>query len=170
MISVPKEHRALQLLQQCRWCLHPVDPVFRGPPETGMPGKQIWPFFYFKKKTEKIRNFFKIYFFQDEEIWKRYMKRFAKTVVKVLIAYSDVLKRDFPNHVKDESTVSTAVGFIYFQWLLQKLSCAIYFQWLLQKLSRNTYLQLLWEKLFPMIVARMILYYLFPIIVAKIIL
>ena len=38
------------------------------------------------------------------------MKRFAKTVVKVLMAYSDVLKRDFPNHVKDESTVSTAVG------------------------------------------------------------
>ena len=35
---------------------------------------------------------------QDEEIWKRYMKRFAKTVVKVLTAYSDVLKRDFPNH------------------------------------------------------------------------
>jgi protein unc-13 len=32
------------------------------------------------------------------------MKRFAKTVVKVLMAYSDVLKRDFPNHVKDEST------------------------------------------------------------------
>ena len=43
---------------------------------------------------------------QDEEIWKRYMKRFAKTVVKVLMAYSDVLKRDFPNHVKDEPTVS----------------------------------------------------------------
>ena len=38
------------------------------------------------------------------------MKRFAKTVVKVLIAYSDVLKRDFPNHVKDESTVSTDFG------------------------------------------------------------
>lgn len=32
------------------------------------------------------------------------MKRFAKTVVKVLMAYSDVLKRDFPNHVKDEAT------------------------------------------------------------------
>ena len=44
---------------------------------------------------------------QDEEIWKRYMKRFAKTVVKVLLAYSDVLKRDFPNHTKDESTVCT---------------------------------------------------------------
>lgn len=32
------------------------------------------------------------------------MKRFAKTVVKVLMAYSDVLKRDFPNHVKAEDT------------------------------------------------------------------
>ena len=43
---------------------------------------------------------------QDPEIWKRYMKRFAKTVVKVLTAYSDILKLDFPNHVRDEPTVS----------------------------------------------------------------
>jgi hypothetical protein len=42
---------------------------------------------------------------QDPEIWKRYMKRFAKTVVKVITAYSDLLKNDFPNHVKDEPTV-----------------------------------------------------------------
>jgi len=41
---------------------------------------------------------------QDPEIWKRYMKRFAKTVVKVITAYSDLLKNDFPNHVKDEPT------------------------------------------------------------------
>lgn len=41
---------------------------------------------------------------QDPEIWKRYMKRFAKTVVKVLTLYADVLKQDFPSHVKDEST------------------------------------------------------------------
>ena len=41
---------------------------------------------------------------QDPEIWKRYMKRFAKTVVKVLTLYADVLKKDFHNHVKDEST------------------------------------------------------------------
>jgi hypothetical protein len=34
------------------------------------------------------------------------MKRFAKTVVKVLTTYADVLKADFPNHVKDEATVS----------------------------------------------------------------
>ena len=40
----------------------------------------------------------------DPEIWKRYMKRFAKTVVKVLTLYADVLKKDFHNHVKDEST------------------------------------------------------------------
>jgi hypothetical protein len=67
-------------------------------------------FFIYKKEKKRIETFSKYFFFQDEEIWKRYMKRFAKTVVKVLIAYSDVLKRDFPNHVKDESTVSTAVG------------------------------------------------------------
>jgi len=35
------------------------------------------------------------------------MKRFAKTVVKVLSTYADVLKADFPNHVKDEATVHT---------------------------------------------------------------
>ena len=33
------------------------------------------------------------------------MKRFANTVVKVLTAYADLLKQDFPNHVKDEATV-----------------------------------------------------------------
>jgi hypothetical protein len=33
------------------------------------------------------------------------MMRFAKTVVKVLNTYADVLKTDFPNHVKDEATV-----------------------------------------------------------------
>ncbi len=35
----------------------------------------------------------------------RYMKRFAKTVVKVLTAYADLLKNDFPNHLRDERTV-----------------------------------------------------------------
>ena len=34
------------------------------------------------------------------------MKRFAKTVVKVLMAYADMLKADFPNHMKDERKVS----------------------------------------------------------------
>ncbi|XP_071749707.1 protein unc-13 homolog B isoform X5 [Lepeophtheirus salmonis] len=41
---------------------------------------------------------------QDPEIWKRYMKRFAKTIVKVLTAYANILKGDFHNHVKDEPT------------------------------------------------------------------
>ena len=39
---------------------------------------------------------------QDDQIWKRYMKRFAKTVVKVLTAYAEVLKNDFPVHVRNE--------------------------------------------------------------------
>ncbi|XP_041674456.1 uncharacterized protein LOC108102315 isoform X6 [Drosophila eugracilis] len=38
----------------------------------------------------------------DPEIWKRYMKRFAKTIVKVLIAYADIVKIEFPDHMKDE--------------------------------------------------------------------
>ena len=42
---------------------------------------------------------------QDPEVWKRYMKRFAKTVGKVLTAYATALQNDFPNHCKDEPTV-----------------------------------------------------------------
>ncbi|XP_050303683.1 protein unc-13 homolog B isoform X4 [Anthonomus grandis grandis] len=38
----------------------------------------------------------------DPEIWKRYMKRFAKTIVKVLLAYADIVKREFPEHLKEE--------------------------------------------------------------------
>lgn len=38
----------------------------------------------------------------DPEIWKRYMKRFAKTIVKVLVAYTDIVKKEFPVNVKDE--------------------------------------------------------------------
>lgn len=38
----------------------------------------------------------------DPEIWKRYMKRFAKTIVKVLITYADIVKKEFPEHEKDE--------------------------------------------------------------------
>ncbi|XP_073824825.1 unc-13 [Musca autumnalis] len=38
----------------------------------------------------------------DPEIWKRYMRRFAKTIVKVLIAYADIVKKEFPEHTKDE--------------------------------------------------------------------
>ena len=36
---------------------------------------------------------------------------------------------------------------IYFQSLLQKLSCTIYFDWLLQRLSGNIYFQWLLQKL-----------------------
>lgn len=42
----------------------------------------------------------------DPEIWKRYMRRFAKTIVKVLIAYADIVKIEFPEHMKDERIVS----------------------------------------------------------------
>ncbi|XP_059609804.1 protein unc-13 homolog B isoform X2 [Phlebotomus argentipes] len=38
----------------------------------------------------------------DPEIWKRYMRRFAKTIVKVLIAYADIVKVEFPDHMADE--------------------------------------------------------------------
>lgn len=33
------------------------------------------------------------------------MRRFAKTIVKVLIAYADIVKKDFPEHMKDERIV-----------------------------------------------------------------
>lgn len=42
----------------------------------------------------------------DPEITKRYLKRFAKTIVKVLTAYAEILKKEFPNYVKQEKTVS----------------------------------------------------------------
>lgn len=42
----------------------------------------------------------------DPEIWKRFMKRYAKTIVKVLLAYADVTKKEFPNYVADEQKVS----------------------------------------------------------------
>lgn len=45
----------------------------------------------------------------DPEILKRYMRRFAKTIVKVLIAYADIVKKDFPEHLKDERVVSVHV-------------------------------------------------------------
>ncbi|KAK7789056.1 hypothetical protein R5R35_013690 [Gryllus longicercus] len=38
----------------------------------------------------------------DPEIWKRYMKRFAKTIVKVLVEYADIVKKEFPVHLKEE--------------------------------------------------------------------
>lgn len=41
----------------------------------------------------------------DPEIHMRYMKRFAKTISKVLVAYVDVAKKEFPNHLQDDRTV-----------------------------------------------------------------
>jgi len=38
----------------------------------------------------------------DPEIVKRYMKRFAKTIVKVLTAYVNIVKRDFNNNKSNE--------------------------------------------------------------------
>lgn len=40
----------------------------------------------------------------DPEIVKRYMKRFAKTIVKVLSSYAEILKSEFPNHIENEKT------------------------------------------------------------------
>lgn len=45
----------------------------------------------------------------DPEIWKRYMKRFAKTIVKVLVAYADIVKTEFPSHLKEERIVSVCM-------------------------------------------------------------
>lgn len=42
----------------------------------------------------------------DPEIWKRYMRRFAKTVVKVLLSYVEIVKTDFPEQMKTEKIVS----------------------------------------------------------------
>lgn len=42
----------------------------------------------------------------DPEIWKRYMRRFAKTIVKVLLAYADTVKKEFPTQMKEERVVS----------------------------------------------------------------
>lgn len=41
----------------------------------------------------------------DPEIWKRYMRRFAKTVVKVLLSYVEIVKADYPEQMKNESIV-----------------------------------------------------------------
>lgn len=40
----------------------------------------------------------------DPEIVKRYNKRFAKTIVKVLTTYAEILRRDFPGYVTKETT------------------------------------------------------------------
>ncbi|UYV77870.1 UNC13C [Cordylochernes scorpioides] len=40
----------------------------------------------------------------DPDIVKRYMKRFAKTIVKVLTAYADIVKREFSSYITQEKT------------------------------------------------------------------
>ena len=49
----------------------------------------------------------------DPEIVKRYNKRFAKTIVKVLTTYSEILKKEFPNYVNQETTVSGIIIFVF---------------------------------------------------------
>ncbi|KAL5288442.1 UNC13C.2 family protein [Megaselia abdita] len=46
----------------------------------------------------------------DPEIWKRYMKRFAKTIVKVLLKYADIVKTEFPQHMSDERVACTLMN------------------------------------------------------------
>ncbi|KAI4460095.1 protein unc-13 [Holotrichia oblita] len=46
----------------------------------------------------------------DPEIWKRYMKRFAKTIVKVLLAYADIVKREFPEHMQEQRTACILIN------------------------------------------------------------
>lgn len=48
----------------------------------------------------------------DPEIWKRYMRRFAKTVVKVLLSYVEIVKADFTEQMKDERIVRLIINFI----------------------------------------------------------
>lgn len=57
----------------------------------------------------------------DPEIWKRYMKRFAKTIVKVLVAYADIVKKEFPSHLKEERIVCAKFTRIQAKLLLQIL-------------------------------------------------
>lgn len=42
----------------------------------------------------------------DPEISNRYMKRLAKTIVKVLLAYVDIVQKEFDAKELDERTVS----------------------------------------------------------------
>jgi len=46
----------------------------------------------------------------DPEILKRYMKRFAKTIVKVLISYAEIAKKEFPALTQDERIACTLMN------------------------------------------------------------
>ncbi|XP_035712104.1 protein unc-13 homolog B [Folsomia candida] len=37
----------------------------------------------------------------DPDIWNKYLTRFGKTIAKVLLTYSDIVKREFPQHTLD---------------------------------------------------------------------
>lgn len=52
----------------------------------------------------------------DPEIWKRYMRRFAKTIVKVLTAYATIVKKEFPEHLKEERIVSIVIIVLISYW------------------------------------------------------
>lgn len=41
------------------------------------------------------------------------MRRFAKTVVKVLLSYVEIVKADFPDQMKDERIVSEKFNKFY---------------------------------------------------------
>jgi protein unc-13 len=42
------------------------------------------------------------------------MKRFAKTILKVLIAYTDIVKKEFPSHLEDERIVDILLLLLLF--------------------------------------------------------
>lgn len=44
------------------------------------------------------------------------MRRFAKTIVKVLIAYADIVKEDFNEHLADERVVSDFMAIYLYAW------------------------------------------------------
>lgn len=50
-----------------------------------------------QNKENVFTQLFRRYF--EGKIVKHSMKRFAKTVVNVLIAYADIVRKDFPNYV-----------------------------------------------------------------------
>lgn len=49
------------------------------------------------------------------------MRRFAKTVVKVLLSYVEIVKIDFPEQMKTERIVSSLDIFLFLQGLINFL-------------------------------------------------
>lgn len=50
----------------------------------------------------------------DPEVTKRYMKRFAKTIVRVLIGYTDIVKKEYKTYVDQEKKVSRSLFSLWF--------------------------------------------------------